>query len=59
MKMSNKLLLGLLIVMLLCITAVLSAAKYYGLEASVVTTERHEALQPPAVQEAPVPPAAE
>ncbi|WP_181885268.1 hypothetical protein [Pontibacter diazotrophicus] len=58
MKTSNKLLLGVLIVMLLCVTVVLGAAKYYALDASVVTTPRG-APQPPAVPEAPAPPAAE
>ena len=60
MKTSNKLLLGMLVVMLLCVTVIMGAAKYYGLEASVVTTgPPHEAPQPPAVPEAPAAPAAE
>lgn len=59
MKTSNKLLLGVLVVMLLCVTAVLGAAKYYGLDASVVTTESHEAPQPPSVPDAPALPTVE
>ncbi|WP_299756142.1 hypothetical protein [uncultured Pontibacter sp.] len=53
MKLSNKLLLGLFIVILLGATAVMGTAKYYGLDASVSTEPLHKAPAPPA------PPAAE
>ncbi|MDX5422897.1 MAG: hypothetical protein LPK14_11635 [Hymenobacteraceae bacterium] len=53
MKTSNKLLLGLFIVVLLVITAGLGTAKYYALDASVKTEPLQEAPQPPAAPQAP------
>ncbi|WP_157593742.1 hypothetical protein [Pontibacter actiniarum] len=49
MKLSNKLLLGLLFAVLLGITAVLGTAKYYALDKSATLTPvQQNAPQPPA-----------
>lgn len=54
MKLSNKLLLGLFIVILLGTTAVMGTAKYYALDASVQTEPLLEAPAPPAPPSPPV-----
>ncbi|GAB3195162.1 hypothetical protein GCM10027293_04900 [Pontibacter aydingkolensis] len=52
MKTSNKLLLGLLIVVLLGITATLGTVRFYAVDKSAKLTPVEEAPAPPAAPEA-------
>lgn len=53
MKTSNKLLSGLLIVVLLSITAVLGTARYYAVDKPAKPAPQQEVPSPPATPEPP------
>lgn len=55
MNMSNKLLLGLLLTILLFVTVMMCTARFYVKQGKFI----EEQATPPAVPEAPAPPAAE